>query len=215
MDDKVLSGIKRTESGTSASRRLRKEGKIPAVIYGKNSPVHISIDAKEFSSKIRSISESGLLTVKMGKKSFTVLIKDFQENPLKYELKHIDFFEITKGEKLHTTVSISLKNTESAEGVKLGGILEQVLYEIDIECLPEDIPENIVCDIAELGLNESLHVESLSAPKGVKILTDLQRTLVTITSLKEEIVEEEEEEIEGEEEETEVEVIGASESEGE
>jgi len=205
MDDKVLSGIKRTESGTGASRRLRKEGQIPAVIYGKNSPVHIGIDAKEFKTKVKNISESGLLTIKIGRKSFTVLIKDFQDNPLKYEIKHIDFFEITKGEKLHTTVTITLLNADSAAGLKLGGVLEQVLHEVDIECLPENIPESIFCDIAELGLNESLHIESVSAPKGVKILTDAHRTIVTITSLKEEIVEEEDEEV------AEVEIIGADE----
>lgn len=205
MDDKVLSGIERTESGTGASRRLRREGHIPAVIYGKETPVHISIDAKEFKTKVKNISESGLLTIKIGKKSFTVLIKDFQDNPLKYEIKHIDFFEITKGEKLHTTVSIILLNTDNAAGLRLGGVLEQVLHDVDIECLPENIPESIFCDIAELGLNESLHIESVSAPKGVKILTDAHRTIVTITSLKEEIVEEEDEEV------AEVEIIGADE----
>jgi len=210
MDDKVLSGMKRTESGTGASRRLRREGQIPAVIYGKEAPVHISIDAKEFKTKIKNISESGLLTIKIGKKSFTVLIKDFQENPLKYELRHVDFFEITKGEKLHTTVSIALLHADSAAGIKLGGILEQVLHDVDIECLPENIPESIICDISELGLNESLHVEGVTAPKGVKILTDSHRTIVTITSLKEEVVEEEEEEVEEE-----VEVIGDDEEKGE
>ncbi|MBL7006007.1 MAG: 50S ribosomal protein L25/general stress protein Ctc [Spirochaetia bacterium] len=210
MDDKVLSAIKRTESGTGASRRLRREGQIPAVIYGKETPVHISIDAKEFKTKIKNISESGLLTIKIGKKSFTVLIKDFQENPLKYELKHIDFFEITKGEKLHTSVSIILLHAESAVGIRLGGVLEQVLHEVEIECLPENIPDNIICDISELGLNESLHIENISIPENVKILTDPHRTIVAITSLKEEKAEEE-----SEEESTEVEVIGAAELKGE
>ncbi len=210
MDDKVLSALKRTESGTGASRRLRKEGRIPAVIYGKETPVHISIDAKEFKTKVKNISESGLLTIKMGRKSFTVLIKDFQENPLKYELKHFDFFEITKGEKLHTTVSIVLLHADSAAGIRLGGVLEQLLHEVDIECLPENIPENITCDISELGLNESLHIESITAPEGVKILTDAHRTVVAITSLKEEKVEEDDEEAIAE-----VEVIGAAELQGE
>lgn len=209
MDDKVLSGLKRTESGTSASRRLRREGQIPAVIYGKETPVHISIDAKEFKSKVKSISESGLLTIKIGKKNFTVLIKDFQDDPLKYAIKHIDFFEITKGEKLHTTVTITLLHADSAAGIRLGGVLEQVLHEVDIECLPENIPESIICDISELGLNESLHIESVPVPEGVKILTDAHRTIVTITSLKEEVVADEESE------EAEVEIIGADEEKGE
>lgn len=209
MDDKNLTGELRTDIGTGGARRLRNQGLIPSVIYGKKDPVHISINAHEFDTKIKHIGESGLLNVTVGKKKYSVLIKDFQENYLKGEVTHLDFFEVTKGEKLHMSVPITLVNADTAAGVKLGGMIEQVLHEIDIECLPKNIPEHINCDVAEIGLNESFHVAELVIPEGVKVLIDPDRTVVTITSIKEEAEPAEEDEA------SEVEVIGATVASGE
>lgn len=196
MSEKVVKGYKREMLGSSESRRVRKEGKIPAVIYGKNEPLHISVDAKEFSTVVKTLSESSIITVKVGRKNHAVLIKDFQEAIIGDELMHLDFFEVSKGETLHTHVPVILEG--SSLGVKEGGLLQHVLHELEVECLPKDLPESIVVSINELGLNESIHVEALSVPKGVKILTGADRTVVTVVSKKEEAasteeVEEEEE----------------------
>jgi large subunit ribosomal protein L25 len=193
-EDKILNGEKRSETGTSASRRFRKQGQIPAVIYGKNDPVHITINSAEFNSKIKHVSESGLLTIKLGRSKHDVLIKDFQDNPLKREIYHIDFFEVTQGEKLHMTVPVILQNAGAAPGVRLGGMLEQIMHEVEIECLPKDIPEHLYCDVSSLNLNESIPVGGLVVPQGIKLISDLDQTVVTITSHKEEVPEGEGEE---------------------
>lgn len=191
MNERTLKGHKRDKTGTSESRRLRKEGKIPAVIYGKEKPIHIVIDAKEFNSIVGSIKESSLLNIKIGRKSHAVLIKDFQERLLSDDISHLDFFEVTKGEVVHTHVPIVLEG--ASIGVKEGGLLEQVLHEVEIECLPKNLPETITVDISNLRTNESIHIKSMVAPKGVKFLTSEERTVVAITSQKAEKPEEEEE----------------------
>ncbi len=199
MNEKVIKGYKREVFGTSESRRIRREGKIPAVVYGKAEPLHISVDAKEFTTKIGSLSESVLITIKIGRKSHTVLIKDYQIDFLSDDLLHLDFYEIAKGEILRTHVPVVLEG--SPKGVLEGGLLEQLLHELEIECLPKDIPESIVVSVGELELNESIHVRGLTIPHGVKILTNEDRTVVTVVPKKAEEVEEEVEEEEAEVEE--------------
>jgi large subunit ribosomal protein L25 len=197
-EEKILTGELRTELGTASSRRSRRDGKIPAVIYGKHKPLPILLDAAEFQTKIRNVSESGLLTVKVGKNKHSVLIKDFQDDIIKKVFLHIDFFEVTKGEKLHMSVPVVLTNSHAAVGVKLGGVMEQIMHEVEIECLPKDIPEHITCDIKSLGINESIDAVELVLPEGVRLLTEADRTIVTITSHREAVSEEEEAEEEGE-----------------
>ncbi|MDA3832894.1 MAG: 50S ribosomal protein L25, partial [Spirochaetales bacterium] len=125
------------------------------------------------------------------------------------KLSHIDFFELTKGEIVRTHVAIIIEG--ASPGVKEGGMLEQVLHEVEIESLPADLPAHITVSIDGLELNESIHISDIEAPKGVKFLQDLDRTVVTVTSIREEPSEEEETE-----EEAEVEVITkAAEPEGE
>lgn len=197
MSDKVLVAEQRTELGTADSKRLRREGKIPAVIYGKkHENTHIAIDAKMFEKTITNIKESGLMTISVGKKKHSVLIKNFQDNPISGILRHIDFYEVTKGEVLHTQVAVVLLNAHTAAGVKLGGLLEQVLHEVVIECLPKDIPEHIEIDVKGLGLNESLNVASIQTPAGVKILTTPDHTIVTITAHRSETASASNEEVE-------------------
>ncbi|MGM0431345.1 MAG: 50S ribosomal protein L25 [Spirochaetota bacterium] len=197
----VIKGKQRDTLGSAPAKRLRREGRIPAVIYGKDKPIHISLDAKEFNAAVPSLSESNIITIKIGRKSHSVLVKDYQEILLSTDLAHIDFFELTKGEAVHTQVPFVLEG--AAPGVREGGILEQVLHEVDVEAMPEDLPGHITVNIDGLQLNESIHIGDIEPPKGVKFLIDEDRTIATVTSIREEP----EEEAEGEEEE-EVEVIG-------
>lgn len=187
MDDKILVAEKRGETlGTADSKRLRRAGKIPAVIYGKNAPVHIALNAKTFSEQMHHFTESTLLTLKVGKKNYTVLMKDFQELVMYDKIMHVDFFEITRGEALRTHVPVTLVN--SPKGVREGGILSQALHEVEVECLPKDMPEHLTIDIANLGLNESLHVSEMVVPAGVKILTAKDQVIVSVTTQKSEKV---------------------------
>ncbi len=203
MSDKTLVGYERKVLGKGVTKQLRRDGMIPAVIYGKNESKPVYVEAREFDKKFHHISENTLITIKIGRKKHEVLIKDYQENHLKNYMVHIDFFEVEQGKLLRTNVPVILEG--AAKGVKEGGLLEQTLHEVEVECTPKDIPENFILDISALELGESLHVERLSVPGGVKILTDADQSIVTITAPRQEVDEEAEEEAASEPE-----IIGAA-----
>jgi large subunit ribosomal protein L25 len=197
MKDTNLSGTLRKEDfGSAGSRRVLASGRVPAVIYGKKDPIHITLDANEFQNKMRHFSESTLLTIKVGRKNHSVLMKDYQENVMKGIIMHVDFYEVTKGEVLRANVPVVLQG--NPEGAKFGGVLEQVAHEIEVECLPKDLPEHIVIDVSGLGLNESIHLGMVTVPEGVRFLVDEATTIATVKGVKEVVTVEEGEE-EGEE----------------
>ena len=188
MNDTKLAGTLRKEDfGSAGARRVLASGRIPAVIYGKIEPMHITVDAIDFQNKLRSISESTLLTIKVGRKNHLVLMKDIQENVLLGKVLHVDFYEVTKGEILRANVSIVLEG--NPEGIKFGGVLEQIAYEVEVECLPQDLPRNIVVDVSHLGLNESIHMGAIELPPGVKALIPEDTTIASVVSIREEVLE--------------------------
>lgn len=199
MDNKTLSAEIRTDLKKSGAKKVRNSGRIPAVIYGHNEPVVISVDEKEFTKKFEKISENTIITINVGKKSYSVLVKSFQDNILTSQIGHIDFFEIEKGKTLKTNVPIHIEG--SAKGAREGGLLEVRLHELEVECLPKDIPEMITIDVTALEAGDAIHVGDLEIPKGVKVLNILEQTVVSVTLIKEEVEETEtdEELIEGEE----------------
>ena len=200
MKDTMLTGVKRTEDfGSAGSRRLLAQGRLPAVIYGKNQNEHVTIDAKEFKNKMKHFSESTLLTIKVGRKNHSVLMKDFQEDVMLGKILHVDFFEVTKGETLRTNVPVVLVGNPA--GAKFGGVLDQVTHELEVECLPKDLPRAIEVDVTELELNESIHTGSVVLPKGVKFVHSEDLTIASVKGVKEVILatdEEEEAEVEAE-----------------
>lgn len=199
MEQKTLHADARTEMKTAASRRLRRIGKIPAVIYGHREPRAVTIDEVEFHRQFRVISESQIIKVTVDKDDYEVLVKDYQEDILTGKLKHIDFYEIEQGTLLRTRIAVRLEG--APRGVLEGGILEQQLHELEIECLPKDIPETITVDVEELGVGDSIHVADLPEMSGVTILssTDQVVALVAMPRVEVEEVVEEEEGEEGEE----------------
>ena len=204
MEQNTLVGFERNLFKKGPTGRLRREGKIPAVIYGHNKPVHISVSTTEFDSKFHIISENTLITITVDGKEYEVLVKDSQENMIKGQITHIDFFEVERGKVLKTRIPVILTGT--SVGVKEGGLLEQRLHEIDIECLPKNIPEKIEIDITELQLGESIHVSDLEVADTVKILNFLEQSVVSVTTVKAEEEPETDEELEeGEEGEEEAE----------
>ncbi|MFA5698498.1 MAG: 50S ribosomal protein L25 [Sphaerochaeta sp.] len=205
-DNRTLTAELRSEDfGTRGSRRLLRSGRIPAVIYGKNAPVHISLDNQEFSNKVRHFSETALLKIAVGKKSYECLMKVYQEDLIRGQIKHVDFYEVTRGQTLRAMVSLVLHG--NPVGVHEGGVLEQVLYEAEIESLPSDLPENIQIDISGVGLNEVLTLGDVTFPKGVKLITHPEGVVASVQSIREEVADEEED--------AEVTVIGEQEESGE
>jgi len=174
--------------GKNEARRLRASGRVPAVIYGaKQQSLAVSVDPKQI-SRILS-SESGhntIFDVEVGTEKSKVMIVDWQYDPLKGKLLHIDMKRIAMDEKIRVKVPIHLVG--EAAGVKQqGGILDQVLREVEIECLPSDIPSHIDADVSELVFGTVLRVADLARAGSLKFLTDATQTVAHITSVKEEV----------------------------
>lgn len=198
----VLNGEPRTETGKGAARRLRREDRIPAVVYGHTDPLHCSISGRDFYKTFHTVSESTIVTLAVGNDKRDVLIKDYDEDIRTGIVWHIDFFEVELGKKLRT--NIALEFTGSPKGTREGGVLEHHLYQIEIECLPKDIPEHLAVDVSDLGIDDSLHVSDLVIPEGVKVLTNEDQTVASIVIPRAVVEDEDEEAAEG----TEPEVIG-------
>lgn len=202
----------RKEIGKQAAKKLRKEEKIPAVLYGhkeKTIPIWVALeDLRMLFKNLKSESETFTLDVE-GKKR--VIIKDIQRDPITSTLLHIDFQHLRRGEKIKAKVPVVLEG--EAIGVEQGGIIEHILREVTVEALPSDIPSNFTLDITDLKIGSSLHIKDIDSGKA-KILEEPERTIVTILPPKvkkeeeivakevfeEEVVEAEEEEGEKEEE---------------
>ncbi|MCF7916564.1 MAG: 50S ribosomal protein L25 [Candidatus Omnitrophica bacterium] len=199
---------KRTDKGKQAAKRLRAEGSIPAIIYGKDINSAISVSSEGFKTlRDMHFSESTVidLTISGDKKSepIPVLIKDVQYHPLTDKVIHIDLLQVSLKEKITVHIPIVLKG--EAQGKEEGAVLEQILREIEVEGLPLNIPENIEVDISGLEIGHSLHVKEMQVPGDIEIVTEPEATVATLVVKKEE--EEEEEELLGEEAPSEPEVI--------
>ncbi|HXB21962.1 MAG TPA: 50S ribosomal protein L25 [Candidatus Solibacter sp.] len=178
-----------TSRGKNEARRLRAKGRVPAVVYGaKKESVAVSVDPKQISKILRS--ESGHNTIfdlDLGTEKTKAMIVDWHYEPIKGKLLHIDLKRIAMDEKIRVKVPIHL--TGESVGVKQqGGILDQVLREVEIECLPADIPSSIDADITELAFGQVLRVSDLPHAGRLKFITDANQAVAHVTSVKEEVV---------------------------
>lgn len=181
----VLKAKSRTSDfGSAGSRRLLRSGYIPAVLYGKQAPVHLSVVAKDFMMKMHTFTPSTIITLDVEGTEHHAFVKAVQENILKGIVNHIDFYEVTAGVKVRANVLVELTGT--AAGVRDGGVLEQVLHEVEVECLPQDLPSEIKADVSALQINEGLRVGDLVLSKGVKVLTPEDDTVATVKGVKQE-----------------------------
>jgi large subunit ribosomal protein L25 len=187
----------RTLQGTGASRRLRGSGRVPGVIYGANKPAQtVELDQQALLRhlKLEAFHASILdMTVDGGKEQ--VLLRDFQMHPWKPMVLHVDFQRIDKSRKIHMRVPLHFKNADICPGVKVGGgMVQHVMNEIEIQCLPDDLPEYIEVDLKALELGHSLHVNELALPAGVEPISKLKHddpAVVTVQIPKAIVVEEE------------------------
>ena len=191
-DSASLSLSARTPDGSRSTRRLRRAGAVPGVIYGGGAdPEHFSVDARILRN---TLAHSGaILQVSLdGGGDSPVLIKDVQRHPVRGHVVHIDFLRVRMDEAIHTTVVIELHGAEEAPGVVEGGVLSQEAREVNIEALPGDIPDAIVHDVSGLEMNATLLLSAFVVPQGVTFLDDPEETVVaTITPPTLEPVEEE------------------------
>lgn len=201
MEKIILKAEKRAEIGKGGARGLRRQGMLPAVLYDKGVSIPIKLQRGEIARLMMSRGgEHILFNIELSgdkdkEKDHWVLIKDYQVDPAKNELLHIDFMEISLQKKIKITVPIVI--TKEPIGVKNGGILQQQMREIAIECLPTQIPDGIDVDASSVDIGHSLHVSDLVVKEGVKILSDPKDAVLTVTApvveevapVKEEIIE--------------------------
>ncbi|MDV6340192.1 50S ribosomal protein L25/general stress protein Ctc [Nitrosomonas sp. Is24] len=166
-----ISADKRTLQGKGASRRLRGSGKVPAIIYGGDQGAQsIEMDHNDLYHKLKlEAFHASVLTLDVAGKKEPVLLRDIQMHPYKQQVLHVDFQRVDKNKKIHMKVPLHFINAEVAPGVKTsGGIVSHILTEVDISCLPDDLPEFISVDLAELTAGHTLHLSDLVMPKGVE-----------------------------------------------
>lgn len=200
MEKIKLAAQVREKTGKGVARKLRQSGLVPAVLYGKDKdPQTLIVDPQEVRAYLAGNVIFDLEIEGLGKE--TAMIKEVQRDVISGDIKHIDFLHISMDEKVTVTVPIVLVG--DAAGVQEGGVIQQLLWELEVECLPLEIPENIEIDISNLGIGESLSVSEVSAPGGTDILTSGEEVIVTIVQPTATV-----EETDAEEEVTEPEVIG-------
>ena len=205
MEKIELQATVRKSVGNGPARVLRRAGQIPAVLYGRKiEPVLLSVNTKDLEQILKKGSFGQFilnLVIQNGKKmTKPAIIKELQTHPVSGNLIHIDFYEVDM--KRQIKVMVPVVTTGKSVGIEEGGLLNIVRRELEVFCLPGDIPEAIEIDISELGIGDSIHLEDLPLGENVEVATDVNYTVVTVLSPKveEEVVEEEEEELEGEEE---------------
>ena len=188
----------RTESGKKFAKRLRYRGQLPAIVYGEDAAsVACSVDYRALSDLLKAHGRNAIISLSAGDASQSTIIKDIQYHPVRGEMLHVDFHRIDLARKI--VVEVPLHATGSAVGVRIGeGILEQMLHELEVECLPTDIPDHIEVDVSDLDIGDSLHVSDIVLDgDDFSIVTDIDRAVFAVAAPA--LVLEEEEEVEDEE----------------
>jgi len=182
-----LTANMRTSAGNSPSRALRREGNIPAVLYGPGTEsVMLSISSLDLEHALKKAAVSQIIfnmavqNAQTG--SRTAMIKELQIHPMSRKFLHVDFYEISKDRKITVNVPVVVKG--KAKGIEEGGMLQIIEREIEVLCLPFDVPESIQIDISDLGIGDSIHVKDLKVAENVEIPADTNYTILTILSTK-------------------------------
>lgn len=179
MAERVLDIQLREKTGKEAARKERQKGFIPAVLYGIKGNKVLTVNAKAFEKMFEEIGEHSIINLNIDNKDKAeVIVKDFQLDPVTKHVIHIDFLEFEKGKALKTEVPIHVNGTPV--GVKKGGILETFLRDLEIECLPRDIPDAIDIDVADMEIGDSIHARDISLDNKIKILTNPEQVVITI-----------------------------------
>jgi large subunit ribosomal protein L25 len=204
----TLSAQERPERGTRATKRLRRDGLVPGVVYGggEGDAVSFKVDARVLRQVL--VDGSALIDLEVGGKTLPVIVKDQQLHPVRDEVMHIDLLEVRLDEKIQTTVGVQVEGAEEAPGIKEGGVLEHVTHQLNIEALPTALPDSIIVDVSGMEIAATMHLSELTPPEGVEFLDDPEETIIATVVVPTEVEEPEEieeetelvgEEVEGEE----------------
>ena len=191
-DDLDLIAEVREDQGKGASRRLRREGRVPAILYGGNRPPRaLSLDHNALLHQMEQESfYSSVLTIKAGERTQPAIVKDIQRHPAKHQIMHIDLQRVLEDERIRMNVPIHYVNEETAVGVKQhGGVVSKLATEVEVTCLPADLPEYFEVDIAELDIDQMLHLSDIKTTGSVEIIelshgTDHDQPIIAINTPK-------------------------------
>ena len=190
-----INARKREVQGTGASRRLRRSGNVPGIVYGgSGDAVTIELNHKELYQHLTNEKfHASILSLKLDGKAEDVLLRAFNMHPYKGHVQHIDFQRVSKDKKIHMKVPLHFINAEVSPGVKeQGGIPNHVLNELDVTCLPDDLPGFIEVDMGQLTIGHSVHVKELKLPKGVEAVLHRGENPVVATIIQPVLITEEE-----------------------
>jgi large subunit ribosomal protein L25 len=180
-DTTTLSVSPRTAEGSRANRRLRRSGLVPGVVYGgEGEPIAFQVDARVLRQALAHAGAVISLGVE-GQGETPVVLKDHQRHPVTGDTLHVDLLRVDLRQRIHATVVLELTGVEDAPGVKAGGVLEQVTRELNIEALPNEIPDTIQHDVSALEIGDTITLEAVAAPSGVTLLDDPETVIVTVT----------------------------------
>jgi large subunit ribosomal protein L25 len=172
----------RQQTGKGSARTIRRQGKVPGVLYGTTrEAMHVAVDCKEFETKVGSIEGTHLIKLNSSAADLggrLVLVKEVQRHPVSRALLHTDLYEVDVTAKIKLRVPLHFIGR--ADGVELGGILQPIRREIEVLCLPTEIPDFIEIDVTRLGIHDAVHISDLKPPQGVEIPYDTDEALVTV-----------------------------------
>jgi len=174
----------RAVGAKTQARRLRRMGKIPAILYGpKTQPVPLELDKKDFSARVAMLGGSHLVRLKSPAPALAdkvALVKEMQFHPISSDVIHADLYEVDLAAKI--TVQVPLRFIGKAVGVTRGGILQPIVREVEVECLPLDIPSSFNVDVSALDIGDSIHVEEIQTPEGVSLILESNFAVVTVAT---------------------------------
>jgi len=175
-------GVVLRDTDKTSARQVRRDGKVPAVLYGaKRETTAVAVDGKEFETKIGSIEGTHLIRLTSSSSELggrLVLVKEVQRHPVSRQLLHTDLYEVDVTAKIKLRVPLHFIGR--AEGVELGGILQPIRREVEVLCLPTEIPDYLEIDVSALGIHDAVHISDLKPPEGVEIPYDTDEALVTV-----------------------------------
>jgi len=177
-----LDVTRRSAEGSRSARRLRRSGRVPGVLYGGGTePIGFDADARELRHALAGTGAVLDLSIDGGKAT-PVVLKDAQRHPIRGETVHVDLLRVRLDQAIAAVVPLELLGTEEAEGVKLGGVLEQIIRELNVEALPTSIPESIVHDVGEMEIGDTILLSAIVVPEGVTLLDEVEETVVATLS---------------------------------
>jgi large subunit ribosomal protein L25 len=179
-----LKAEERAATGTGAARELRRRNMVPAIIYGANKPeVLFSVSEKEMTLQYRKQGFlSHMFDIEIGKKVYRALPKAIQLHPVTDKIEHMDFIHVNENEKIKINVTLHFINEQKCPGLKQGGVLNIIRHDLEVYCLPSNIPESIEINIEELNVGQSIHVSDIKLPKGVETKADSNIAIAALVS---------------------------------